>query len=65
MQTKIFKKYVERWNYMEAKPKLYLHIRKHHLEKSNLMTAFSQPVRKCDVDEISILKYAYHEVLLV
>lgn len=43
----------------------YLHIRKHHLEKSNLMTEISQPLRKCNVDEISILKYAYHEVLLV
>lgn len=41
----------------------YLHSRKHHSEKSNLMTELSQPLKKHDVDEISILKFAYHKVL--
>lgn len=50
---------------MEAKPKLTIDIsEKNHLEKSVLMTEFSQPMRKCD-DEIQILKYAYQDVLLV
>lgn len=50
---------------MEAKPKLTIDIsEKKHLEKSILMTEFSQPVRKRD-DEIHILKYACQDVLLV
>lgn len=51
---------------MEAKHKLTIYIAKYTIWKNlTLETVFSQPLKNLNVDEISTLKSAYHEVLSV